>query len=438
MSQRALIVAVLLLTSVSAQAPASFRWGGATLTPGGFLDFTSVYRSTNVGSGIGTNFGAIPFANTPQGQLSELRFSAQNSRLSLALDSRPGHFDVAAYVEVDFLGASPGNLNVTSNSDPLRMRLYWVDVRHGSWEILAGQSWSLLTPNRAGLTPRPAGVFFTDDNDTNYQVGLTWARDPQLRLINHLSPRWTLGVSLENPEAYIGSPGVVTLPDPAFAPQFDTGQGSSAPNPFPDIVAKLAYDSRPDGRGFHVELAGLDRTFRDLDPATSRKHTIAGGGLALNGNLALGPRLRLLATSFYSDGGGRYIFGLGPDLVVRPNGGLAAVRAASGMGGFELRPLPAWTFYGYYGAAWFGRNDEMTNTGAVGFGFPGSSSSDNRLLREFTLGGSHTLWSQPGYGAMALMAQYSYLTRTPWSVAPGAPASAHSHMLWLDLRYSLP
>ncbi|MHB8541179.1 MAG: hypothetical protein ACYDCD_09600, partial [Candidatus Acidiferrales bacterium] len=36
------------------QSPLFFRIGGANFTPLGFLDFTSVYRSTNVGSGIGT------------------------------------------------------------------------------------------------------------------------------------------------------------------------------------------------------------------------------------------------------------------------------------------------------------------------------------------------------------------------------------------------
>src|SRR5690348_12001197 len=43
------------------QPTLSFKIGGADFTPVGFLDFTTVYRSTNVGSGIGTSFGSIPF-----------------------------------------------------------------------------------------------------------------------------------------------------------------------------------------------------------------------------------------------------------------------------------------------------------------------------------------------------------------------------------------
>src|SRR6267154_2437598 len=40
-------------------SPLSFRIGGTDFTPGGFVDFTSVFRSTNTGSVISTGFGAI-------------------------------------------------------------------------------------------------------------------------------------------------------------------------------------------------------------------------------------------------------------------------------------------------------------------------------------------------------------------------------------------
>src|SRR5487761_138468 len=126
----------------SPASPLSVNIGGAQFTPGGFLDFTSVWRSTNVGSGIGTAFGAIPFANTAAGNLSELHFSAQNSRLALKVTARPSNFNLTGYVEADFLGVLPANAYVSSNSNTLRMRLYWVDVRRGGWELLAGQTWS--------------------------------------------------------------------------------------------------------------------------------------------------------------------------------------------------------------------------------------------------------------------------------------------------------
>ena len=46
--------------------PLSFHIGGADFTPGGFLDFTSIFRTTNVGT-LGTTFFNIPFNNTTQG-----------------------------------------------------------------------------------------------------------------------------------------------------------------------------------------------------------------------------------------------------------------------------------------------------------------------------------------------------------------------------------
>src|SRR4051794_3591280 len=47
----------------STPSPLSISIGESTFTPFGFVDFTWYGRSTNVGSGIGTNFGGIPFNN---------------------------------------------------------------------------------------------------------------------------------------------------------------------------------------------------------------------------------------------------------------------------------------------------------------------------------------------------------------------------------------
>jgi len=34
--------------------------------------------------------------------------------------------------------------------------------------------------------------------------------------------------------------------------------------------------------------------------------------------------------------------------------------------------------------------------------------------------------------------QYSYLFRNPWSVPAAGPSSAHTNMVYLNLRYTLP
>jgi TolA-binding protein len=50
-------------------SPLQFHLGSAYFTPIGFMDMTAVSRSTNPGSGIGTNFGSVPFSNTQAGSL---------------------------------------------------------------------------------------------------------------------------------------------------------------------------------------------------------------------------------------------------------------------------------------------------------------------------------------------------------------------------------
>ncbi len=42
-------------------APLSIKIGNATFTPGGWADFTALYRTTDVGSGLGTSFRLHPF-----------------------------------------------------------------------------------------------------------------------------------------------------------------------------------------------------------------------------------------------------------------------------------------------------------------------------------------------------------------------------------------
>src|SRR5947209_2913005 len=164
---------------VSGESPMTVHAGNLEITPGGFLDSAVVIRSTNIGSGLGTSFGGMPYPNTPAGQLSEVKFSAQNSRLSLRLKGNFGQTDLLGYLETDFLGNQPGNGVVSSNSNGLRLRLAFLDLRHGKWEILGGQAYSFLTPNRIGISSMPRDMFLTLDVDPNFHVGLTWTRAPQ-------------------------------------------------------------------------------------------------------------------------------------------------------------------------------------------------------------------------------------------------------------------
>ena len=50
-------------------SPLAFHIGGADFAPGGFMDFSTVWRSTNIGSGVATSFAAVPFSNTAAGRM---------------------------------------------------------------------------------------------------------------------------------------------------------------------------------------------------------------------------------------------------------------------------------------------------------------------------------------------------------------------------------
>src|SRR6266849_2753705 len=327
--------------SETEQAPLQLHIGSASLTPVGFMDFTGVYRSTNPGTGIGTNFGSVPYKNTVQGNLGELRLSAQNSRVGFRVDAKVHGANVLGYLESDFLGFVPGNAAVTSNSDSLRMRLYWVDVRKDKIELFGGQSWSMLTPNRRGLSALPSDLFYSQDVDVNYQAGLVWSRNPQFRFILHPSAKVAMGVSLENPEQYIGGSGgggLVTLPSALSTPyanQLNNGDTTlSVPDVHPDVIAKVAFDP---GSRAHLEVAGLFRTFKVYNPLNQNHYTTHGGGASINFGFELVKNFRVFSNNFYSDGGGRWIFGLAPDLIVRADGSLSPIHSGSTVDGFELQ-----------------------------------------------------------------------------------------------------
>jgi hypothetical protein len=430
-------------------SPLQLKVGDAYITPVGFMDFTTVFRTADAGTGIGTNFGSIPFNTTPTASLTELRESPQNSRIGARVDAMVKNAHVIGYWESDFLGNNPGNVAVTSNSDTFRLRLYWVDVRKDKWEILGGQSWSLITPGRNGISPLPSDIFYSLDMDVNYQAGLAWGRIPQFRVVYHPTDTVAAGLSLEEPEQYAGGSGgggTITFPTNSsistnYANQLNTGtQTFATPNVMPDVIGKLAFDPKTGSTSQHIEFVGLYREFKVYNPANFNKYSAPGAGVALNMNFALVKNFHLLTNNFYGDGGGRYLFGLAPDVVVRGDGSVAPIHDAATVSGFEATPGPTTNLFGYYGDVYIGRSVVIDGLGKlVGYGYTGSPNSQNRNIQEGTLGFIQTFWRNPTYGALQLIGQVSYINRDPWYVpAAGAPKSAHDVTVFLDLRYTLP
>jgi hypothetical protein len=337
--------------------------------------------------------------------------------------------------------------------------VYFGDYRLGKWEVMAGHDWSMLTPSRKGLGVMPTDVFFSQNMDTNYQVGLPWTRQPQFRVMYHPTDEWALGLSVENPDQLLTT--LVTVPA-AFTPfngQLDVTSGGTlatppTPNYAPDVILKAAYDHMLGEKLFHIEASGLLSTFRVFTPPSilgtpalpGVTNRAVGGGGSVNMNLELYKGLHLIANTFFSDGGGRYLLGSGPDLVVKQLTTTSPflpslVHAYSGIGGLEYQATKNTLLDFYYGADYYGRNVQVNPVGGarnIGYGFAGSANSNNRIINEYTVGWTQTIWANPNYGSLKVITQGSYLNRTPWAVAAGAPHDAHLFMVYADLRYTLP
>ena len=57
----------------------------------------------------------------------------------------------------------------------------------------------MLTPNRKGISPLPGDLFYSQVMDVNYMAGLTWTRQPGMRVLYHAGDKVTFGFSAENP-----------------------------------------------------------------------------------------------------------------------------------------------------------------------------------------------------------------------------------------------
>jgi hypothetical protein len=451
--------------------PAYIRLGSVCIVPIGFMDLTPFWRDKNAGSSMGSNFGNIPLNNTANGNLSETKFSIQNSRLGLRVDGdwKGTHF--IGYNEFDFNGTSgSASLAVSNGAVVPRLRLFWVDARKGNWEFLGGQSWSLLTPNRRGLSALPGDLMYTQVIDINYTAGLTWSRQPGARILYHAGSKWTMGLSVEQPDQYMGGSagGSVTVLPAALlgleGTQLDAGLNLGAcsnstptsgtafsftctgesylaqPTVTPDFIAKLAFD--PNSR-FHFEVGGIVSTFKTNNlatvgttPAFNQHYTTTGQGLLVGINVGLTNNIHLVSSNFWDAGEGRYLFGQAPDLVVRANGNLSALHSGGTINGVEAT-VGRTLLYAYYGGIFVGRDVSIdTNGKPVGYGYTGSS--QNRAINEITFGFNQTIWRDPRYGAINFMGQYEWLERSLWYNASTAPKGTHDNTIYLDVRYTLP
>jgi hypothetical protein len=444
---------------VESASPLTFHIGSASITPVAFMDFTSVYRDHVTNGSIGTNFGSIPYNSAAYpANLGEFRLSSENSRIGFRVDADVKGAHVIGYMEADFHGNNATNVAEATDSNTLRERLYWVDVNTGHFELLGGQTWTLMTPGRSGISPLPADIFYSQDIDLNYQLGLVFGRIPELRFVYHPSKKAAFAIAIDNPDQYAGGnggSGSIVLPTAlattsTYEGELDYGGGNtlSTPNIAPDIIAKLAFDPV---KQFHFEIGGIERNFKVYYPGAAKTATAAalpatdysaeGGGGFVNLNVEVFKGFRLLTNNYWSDGGGRYIYGEAPDLIAHANGSISLIHSGSTVTGFEFTAKKT-MLYAYYGGIYIDRNTALdTNGKLVGYGMGSGSNAtnaQNRAIQEATFGFNQTIWKNPKFGTLSFMGQYSYLTRDPYYVPAGVAPDAAINMVFFNLRYSLP
>ena len=184
----------------SINSPSVLHYKGVTLTPYGFLNGESVWRSKATGGELPTAFSAIPYEHADAYSLSEFYYSGRQSRVGFSLEGKTSWGTLRAIVEGDFLGVGTTSNDNQSTSFLYRQRIALGEVETNShWTFSAGQGWSLAAENKKGITTPAANVALPNQIDPNYVTGLVWTRAGGFRVAKNFKTG-AVAVSLENPQ----------------------------------------------------------------------------------------------------------------------------------------------------------------------------------------------------------------------------------------------
>ncbi|UAK25897.1 hypothetical protein [Sphingomonas nostoxanthinifaciens] len=420
-----------------------FYYKGITLTPGGFLELAGVYRQHFEGTDVGSNL-LIPFPNVRQSHVSEGRFSARQSRISLLAEgSVNANTRLSAYGEIDFLGAAQTANSVESNSYNPRVRNLYVTIDwdrgdHG-WHFLAGQSWSLATMNAKGITPRNESL--PPQIDAQFIPGFVWTRQPGVRLAaDFLDHTLWAAISVENPQTSFGRKTPPTVVATASGGAWFNAANRLSLNHVPDVIGKLAYEADLAGHGVHVETFGMMRSF-DAHLLTGSNASAHGYGIGGGVEAQLLPGLldaRL--TGLHGTGVGRYGTSGLPDVTFSPDGKIHPITETAVLAGLTLHATKGLDLYGFAGEERQDRQPyEQIGLGNIGadnngcFTAGGICAGDTHQVRQIT-GGFWDKIYQGSFGQAEVGMQYSYTQRQLFAGAGGAPW-ASQNMGFVSFRY---
>lgn len=451
-----------MLAAAPALADTTLASGPVTVTIGGFLASEGVYRSRSESADIGSSYNGVPFSNQPTAHMSETRFTARQSRLTLmATGDVNSDTHLTFWNEMDFLGAAQTANSNESNSYNLRIRNMYATIDWDSLglQLLAGQNWSLVTANTHGITPRNELVPTTID--AQYVVGFNWARQPQLRITKNWNKEFWLAVSIENPQTTFApnattAPGITVTNTHAGGSLLDANNNFSL-NHIPDFVGKIAWEPWiGDAQPLHMEVFGIYRSFYNRInvgasnplglPVGINNSDQSGGGVG--GTItwtAIPKTLDLQATAMTGSGIGRYGSGQLPDVTLRPDGTLAPVQQTSFMAGATWHVTPLLDLYVYGGQEAQQRKLFTVGTTTTGLGSPtlnlagclveGGACSPNLQAQNQISTGFWWRAYQGKFGSFRFGMQYSYTHLSAFPGLANVRPTTDDNMVFTSIRY---
>jgi hypothetical protein len=426
----------------------AIQLGPITLTPGGFLEFTGLYRKRNETADSASSYAGIPFPNNNNYYINEFRQTARNTRISLLALGPSGYKSKAeGYLETDFGSAGTTSNANESNSYTLRVRqayLAWSRPDLG-WTLLAGQAWSLVTPYANGLTARQEDIPLV--NDGQYYAGFNWARQTQIRAVKTFSPAVSLGLSIESPQNVVkGTPPTGTTASNSGAAGLNSNASYST-DIAPDTILKLALDP---GYG-HYEVYSLTRFLHDRAPevsgmlTTETGHTTVAQSFGASLILPLwGKLLELHASTLIGHGNGRYGSAQLSDSTYNTrNGSIAALREQQGLVGLIAHLSASFDVYTYVGleqqTAAYGLvpadntacRSNYANSGSLP---PGAECGGIGSVRHVAGGFVWKAYRGP-LGYVTVGPEVEYVKDTTYGAKNGTSATTNDTMVYFTIRY---
>jgi hypothetical protein len=435
---------------------------GITLTFGGWVDLTGIYRTRNLASDTGSVYNFIPFPQAKNFNTPESRFSARQTRFSVLAEGDALDTHIAGYGEIDFEGAAQTASSVATNSFNPRMRQLSVtfDRPELGFHVLAGQTWSLNAPSKAGIDPR--GVDAPGVIDFESVPGFLAARQPGIRVWQDIGPEFKIAASVENPQTAFFGGNTPTVGTPAVGPQGVlnpnllvnlTGPGGSffnnannlSLNQVPDVTVKAAWDPRLGPYKLHIEAWGLFRQF--FDRFNFANHTYDTG--SFGGHISAEVIPQTLELQVYGAHGalGRFTAAPFPDATLAQDGTILPLSVTSALVGVVWHAMPTLDIYSYAGlekvdAAFrnvgtvpFGYGNPLyNNTGCTVENSPAATCNGNTSeVRQYTVGFYDTVM-KGNYGTVKAGVQYSYNQRFAFAGVGGAPKT-DDNIVMTQIRY---